>query len=291
MKPLAKKLILGTANFGMAYGLKNNFSQIQRSNVSELLETCVELGVYKLDTAIDYGKADKIIGSQKIQHFQITTKIQIKDLKVLPRSIKKIEKHFENLRVSKVKSILVHDADTASTEDLYRAFEILNYLRDQKYCDTFGISIYDPNVLETLHDDYKVDLIQCPFNVLDNRIGKYYYRNLNDMESTKIQVRSLFLQGLFFIPSNSLPNYFNKWKHIFEEIKRICEYNKISIYDFLLREAVHSDFIDEIVIGFDNKTQLQSLFMCNFDTKYSELIDLSDFKNNLNLCDPRLWER
>ena len=56
------KLILGTAQFGMDYGINNLRGKIPKSEVFEVLDYALDAGIDTLDTAYNYGQSERIIG-------------------------------------------------------------------------------------------------------------------------------------------------------------------------------------------------------------------------------------
>ena len=49
------KLILGTVQFGVNYGINNNAGQVTQTEVNRILEYAAENGIEKLDTSSAYG--------------------------------------------------------------------------------------------------------------------------------------------------------------------------------------------------------------------------------------------
>ena len=56
------KLCLGTAQFGIPYGITNTKGRVSEREVKEILNIAAENGIQYLDTAQAYGDAESIIG-------------------------------------------------------------------------------------------------------------------------------------------------------------------------------------------------------------------------------------
>ena len=56
------KLSLGTAQFGLKYGINNKFGQVQPADVFELLNIAKNNGIDFLDSAYAYGTSESVIG-------------------------------------------------------------------------------------------------------------------------------------------------------------------------------------------------------------------------------------
>ena len=57
------KLILGTVQFGLNYGINNTNGKISEDKVIELLEKAYDFGIKILDTAEAYGNARSLISN------------------------------------------------------------------------------------------------------------------------------------------------------------------------------------------------------------------------------------
>ena len=70
------KLALGTVQFGLNYGVSNLQGQVNKSQVQEILEQALSLGINTLDCAPVYGNSEQVIGqSIADSNFNIITKI------------------------------------------------------------------------------------------------------------------------------------------------------------------------------------------------------------------------
>ena len=82
------KIVLGTAQFGMRYGI-NSRRKISKNEIFKILDFSVENQINKLDTAPVYGNAEELIGEySKINdyNFKITSKIDTKNKSIREKS-------------------------------------------------------------------------------------------------------------------------------------------------------------------------------------------------------------
>ena len=61
---MTPQLCLGTAQFGLAYGITNTNGQVSETEVGELLIEANKAGIGWLDTAQAYGNAESVLGRQ-----------------------------------------------------------------------------------------------------------------------------------------------------------------------------------------------------------------------------------
>ena len=71
------KLALGTVQFGLAYGVANQYGQVSSKEVNQILKLANEMGVDTLDTAIGYGESEKVLGELGVDDFKLVTKLPI----------------------------------------------------------------------------------------------------------------------------------------------------------------------------------------------------------------------
>ena len=117
-----KKLVLGTTQFGLSYGINNKVGQVSNNEVVRILDYAYEKGLDVLDTAPVYGNSEKLIGDyfkkNQNKEFKIITKISSHGGSLTKQFLKSLK----NMRVDKVKSVLFHSIE------LYRYFKSeINY--------------------------------------------------------------------------------------------------------------------------------------------------------------------
>ena len=172
-----EKLALGSAQFGLAYGISNSHGKVSMNEVFRILTLAKSLGINTIDTASAYGNSEDVLGSilKNTDTFSILSK-----LRPIPTNIVDVEKwisaeinhSLQRLRRSRIEAILIHDPKQllgSIGAELYRA---LNVMRDKGLFQKIGVSVYRPSELELLLQKYAFDVVQLPFNVMDQRFLK-----------------------------------------------------------------------------------------------------------------------
>lgn len=243
------KISIGTVQFGLEYGINNTNGQTTRDEVSKILKRCKEVGIVHIDTAAAYGSAENVLGEVILSEglsnsFQITTKYKGDGINDLYHSTLESQR---KLRVEKLHCQMFHSyQDFKNSDDFIKPDSV----------DKIGVSVYTNEELLDTAKDPKIDVVQCPFNLLDNHSVRGESFEKAKERGVEIQVRSAFLQGLFFKDRNCLPLGLIDLKHPLEKLDRICLENEISMSELALGYCLSKDYIDKVVIGVDSLEQL-----------------------------------
>ena len=286
-----KEIILGTAQFGLRYGINNNSDPLSNTSINNLLDLAFAHGIITLDTAEAYGNSESIIGNyhnSSKSKFRINTKFrngQKGELKkTLTRSLNK-------LQVECVNTYYFH-----SYAEYIKGLELLDEIKSLKYDDhlieNIGVSVYTNDELADIIKNPIIDVIQFPFNLLDNYTKRGQLLRNAKANGKIIHIRSVFLQGLFFKNVSSLPSYLYPLKVHLEKLNRLCKESNISMESLCLKYCYSQKDIDAIIIGVDSDQQLMSNLL-SIDTTVSQqvykLIDSIDVKES-ELLYPFNWK-
>lgn len=249
------KIALGTARFGMDYGIGKDGKQVRQGEVFCILSKAAEAGVEVIDTAHGYGESEKIIGS-----YLRTNKNSFKVISKLPKCsrddvAKLFKESLRDLGVEAIYGYLVHSftsykADNGIWDELCR-------LKSEGKVKKIGFSLYYPSELEELlNKNLKFDIVQIPCSVLDQRF--FPYLKILTERGVEIHARSIFLQGLLLQAPAELNGRF---KEIFVKLTALREMSRSSGVPLellcLLFVALNGN-IDKAVIGMGSVRHLES---------------------------------
>ena len=69
------KLTIGTAQFGLDYGIANRSGQVNFEEIQKILDFAFDLGINTLDTAIAYGDSETRLGLAGVSNWNIVSKL------------------------------------------------------------------------------------------------------------------------------------------------------------------------------------------------------------------------
>ena len=190
------------------------------------------------------------------------------------------------LNVSKIEYFLFHNAKDILSDKNKKILKRLKILKKNKKIRYLGVSIYSNNdLLKILKKNIKIDIVQVPFSILDQRINQKKLLNFIKLKNIKIHVRSIFLQGIL-IDKKIIPKKFKEFKEL-SNWHNFLKKNKLNSLTEIINFLSNFKFINKIVIGVKNEHQLNQIL----NTKiYKNKKNFDKFKsNNLQLIDPRKW--
>lgn len=207
MSDLLSKLGLGTAQFGSGNGAPNPRGRPVEAEVRDILQIAARSGLGVLDTAVSFGQAEALVGAAlpRPNPFRIVIKTARCD-----RGPDFIEQEarasLKRLGVTQADAIMVQQAGDLFGPHGKGLWDRLLKLRDDGLFRRVGVSAYASDDPLGLADRFKPDIIQAPASLLDQRLlidGTL--ASLAD-RGIEVQLRSIFLHGLLFLPPDRMPN-------------------------------------------------------------------------------------
>ncbi len=288
------KLILGTVQFGKIYGINNESGKPSKNEIFSILKGAHNSGIDILDTAESYGDAHKIISefhSKSNLRFKIMTKYSPNNREYPSDLINRVNFHCLNFNINYLYCYMFHSfndfKDYASEKR-----NILQELKSSGKVKRIGVSIYENKELENLLDYDEVDLIQLPFNLLDNDYQRKEVISKARKRGIEIHTRSVFLQGLFFKDIVKISGNLLDLKYDLNILKNQVKKSSLSMTAFALNYPLTKAYIDKVIIGVDSLTQLKDNINClgkiDFRSAYKD-IDLIKV-NSVKLLNPSNWK-
>jgi len=250
------KIILGTAQLGMNYGI-NNYGRLSKDRVFEILNYAYDNDIKFLDTAEIYGNALQLIGSflkaNPQKRFQIISKLDPEKKIRKSQLINHIKKYLKILNIYSFHGYMFHNYEhLKKSPDIYMG---LQNLKNDGYIENIGISLYENSEIIDISENYNFDFIQVPFNLLDNENKRGEVLKKAKENCVKIHVRSIFLQGLFFKPYKEFDYKLKPLIKYLKKIKQISSKTDIDIDSLAIHYPLKKDYIDNVIFGVHNLNQ------------------------------------
>jgi aryl-alcohol dehydrogenase-like predicted oxidoreductase len=284
------RLALGTAQFGLPYGIANQAGQVSRKDVSSMLQLAASNGIDTLDTAIAYGESEAALGQAGTQGFNVVTKLPAMPddcLDVISWVMTLVDASFSRLGVSSVHGLLLHRPEQLLGPHGKELYEALCALKEYGKVQKIGVSIYNPLELDELTRLFHFDLVQAPFNIIDSRLHRTgWLQRLKDDE-VEIHTRSAFLQGLLLMTEENMPSKFTPWSNLFQRWYTWLAEHHVSAVQACLAFSLSFPEIDRVIVGADSLNQLDEIIKAARMTIPDNLPDL--YCEAENLINPARW--
>ncbi|ELS33348.1 MULTISPECIES: aldo/keto reductase [Pseudanabaena] len=256
------RLALGTAQFGMSYGIANKQGKINFISATEILAYAYAAGIDTLDTAIAYGDSEQCLGSIGVKSWKVISK-----LPKMPESTpdilnwvkQKVLGSLTRLQLPKLYGLLLHHPEQLLSIEGKNLYNALMLLKEEELVNKIGVSIYSVNEIELLLSQFELDLVQVPCNILDrNLVESGWLYHLKEL-GIEIHVRSVFLQGLLLMNTQNRPSKFNHWQALWYQWDEWLKSSNISAIDACLNYVLSFPEISKIVVGIDTLCQFKEI--------------------------------
>jgi len=243
------KLVLGTVQFGLDYGISNSRGKVPENEINVILQNAYTSGIRILDTASAYGNSEEVISKSQAtigKEFSIISKYPV-NADLPPYTW--IDTSLSKLNRTSLYGYMFHNFE------IYRKHpefvDDLVKIKESNKAEKIGYSLYLPQEAETiLKNNSPCDIIQIPYNIFDQRF-QYLLPDLKK-RNIEIHVRSIFLQGLFFMKIDSLSNFFDPVKEKLVKLHKYADEKKVRMQDLCLGFVNSNPCIDHIVFGVDS---------------------------------------
>lgn len=287
------KLAIGTANFGQKYGLTKK--KVAKKEIIKILNICKKHNIKLIDTAINYGEVETILGKFDLNFFKICTKLPkvpfFKKKDIEQWVISSIYRSLKNLNLKKIDYVLMHSTNQFNLERSRIAYKILLDLKKKGIINKIGYSIYSTKELNKFYKKYKPDVIQAPYNVLDRRIENTGWLKKLNKEKVEVFGRSIFLQGLLISNYQFQKENFPRSNKIWSKWNSINNNNKNSLR-LCLNYVMHKKNISKFIVGVNSAKELMQIIKLS-KIKIKEIekkkIDMIQVKSQ-KILEPFRWK-
>lgn len=288
------KLALGTVQFGIDYGVNSTEGKVEPKEVENILHYARSKGIDLLDTAPAYGNSEKILGQVGAKNIKVVTKTRhFNSLEINDSDVNLLNNDFyhslKHLKQDSVYGVLVHNADDLLKSGSEKLFKQLQELKQAEKIVKIGVSVYDHNQLQAILDNFDIDLVQLPFNILDRRLIDSGMLPMLKNKGIEVHARSIFLQGLLLMNNQDRPEKFNHWNALWKIWNEWLNDNQITALEATIRHAVSMPEISKVLVGVDNVGQLKEIVVASIGVLPKIPDEL--FTNDVNLLNPSNWSK
>jgi aryl-alcohol dehydrogenase-like predicted oxidoreductase len=221
----------------------------------------MDLGVGCLDTARLYGESEARIGAwlNRRQPDQPKPAI-ITKLAGIPDGVDAgafvrdgFAASLDALGVDRVAGYLLHRAGDMARPGVAEA---LAGLVANGQAGGFGVSVYHSEEIEAALAVPGLSLIQAPVNLFDRRLVQSGVLAECRRRNMAVHARSVFLQGLFTLPPESLPPFFAPARPALVKLRSLAAACGLRLETLALKAVAQTPGVTAVVVGADTAEQL-----------------------------------
>lgn len=277
------RMMLGTVQFGLEYGIANVAGKPSFERVCEILQAAYEGGVTALDTAAEYGTSEEVVGAA-IERLGLRDAITVVS-KVPPigdvtdaeaeRFIEQsVIQSLRRLRLEQLPVCLLH-----REEDL-RFMPALERMVDKGLINGAGVSLDSDRYLSQAAS---VRFIQLPYNVLDRRFDAFW--PVARQNKIHLFSRSVYLQGLLLMPEETIRPGLAEAIPVRRRLAAIAQESDSTMAELCMRYVLSNPAIASVLTGVDTVEQMRE------NLRLAALGPLpSDILERVRCCVPSLPE-
>lgn len=291
-------LALGTVALGTPYGFESQAGPRQPTADAAigLLRHAVSSGITLFDTAPTYGTAESLVGAALSGDDRaiIATKVTVPlsgDDAALRRSIREsIERSRSELGRDVLDIVQIHNATPATLAQAAVTGE-LREARERGIIRFLGASVYTPDEAIVAIATGWVDMLQVPFNLLDQRVAA---RVLDEAKNAGVGVltRSALLKGALSERATTMPAGLEGLRIGAERARVALKTTWRELPEAALRFCLSDERVSSVLIGASNVAELDQALAAAKAAPFTPEVRavagglaLSDER----LIDPRLW--
>ncbi len=291
----AGRLILGTVQFGMPYGVTNRHGQVSMQVVRNILSDARDAGISLVDTAAGYGTSESVLGEclPVFPEIGVVTKTAVIasptiDVEEIRKIREGVFRSLEALQRSQLDGLLVHNGRDLLKPGGEAIAEFLMSLKSSGSVGRIGVSVYEAKEIDRILEIFQPDIVQLPLNILDQRLIRSGHIRALQSAGVEVHARSVFLQGILLSSLTMLPSYFRKFDAVFEKYSEFLDHNKLSPLSACLGFMMQQSGVDRVVIGVTAKQELAEILAA---LRSGEALPPTDklASEAPELIDPRLW--
>lgn len=269
---LIRKLGLGTAQFGLAYGVTNARGQVPAAEVAAIVAAAVAAGIDLFDTAAAYGESESVLGQALASRGDLRIVSKLPALAAerigaaeIDQCRAAVQRSLALLQRPSLYGLLLHRPDDLRKPGAERLVALLEELKRAGTVTRIGVSAYDRAQIDLAADRLPLDAVQVPVNLLDQRLLQGGTLDRLKARNVEVHARSAFLQGALLAEPSSLPGHFAPHLERLRGVGVAAQRAGLSRLALCLRFVLVQPAIDRVIVGVTGMAELQQILAAAAD--------------------------
>jgi aryl-alcohol dehydrogenase-like predicted oxidoreductase len=258
---MTSRLALGTVQFGLDYGISNVTGITTPEECAKILFVANCAGVDTIDTAINYGSSEQVLGGLGMAGWRTISKLPSLPegcLDIYQWVQDQVNSSLNRLGLDRIYGFLLHNPSQVFDAFGPKILDALFLMQRDGIVEKIGVSIYSPEQLARIYSVFKPDIVQAPLNLVDRRLVDSGWLDRLASDGVEVHTRSAFLQGLLLMERPGA--YFEPWRYLWSVWQNwLGENPTISPVAVCLAYPLSFPSISRVVVGVNCVNQLNEL--------------------------------
>ncbi len=253
------RLGLAASQFGLDYGVSNPRGRSPEAEVTDILQIAARTGVSVLDTTVG-GRAERVMGEVMPRPCPFRVVVKTARCDRGPDYVEaEARASLRKLGIDHAHAILVEQAGDLFSPHGPAMWDRMKQMRDDGLFDRIGVSVYASDDPVGIARRFRPDVMQAPASLLDQRL--LLNGALAEMCEMGIEVhlRSIFLQGLLFLPPDRLPSQLQSASRGLSRVRRMIAEGRSDPLQAALGFALARPEASAVIVGVSTAAELQAV--------------------------------
>jgi aryl-alcohol dehydrogenase-like predicted oxidoreductase len=259
-KTAQEKLGLGATQFGLDQPSSTYRGRSPERETADILSIAARGGISVLDAQVSFGQAETTIGRIMPRPCPFRVLIKTGRFDRGPDSVEdEARAALKRLRLDKADAIVVQSAGDLFSPHGAAVWDRLRTLRDEGLFRAVGVSCFASDDPVGLVRRFKPDIVQAPVSLLDQRL--IVSGALAEIAGLGVEVhlRSIFLQGLLFLPPDRMPTALKGASGPLSRVRRLIAEGRSDPLQAALGFALSRPEASHVIVGVASASELQAV--------------------------------
>ena len=227
---------------------------------ADALQIAARAGLAVLDAQVQFGRAETLIGNlmPRPSPFRVILRAVRPDRG--PDYVEdELRQALRRLRLDKADAVMVQCAGDLFSPQGAAMWDRLKKLREEGLIERVGVSVFASDEPVGLTRRFKPDIIQAPVSLLDQRL--IVSGALAEIAGLGVEVhlRSIFLQGLLFLPPDRMPVALRGQAGPLSRVRRLIAEGRSDPLQAALWFALSRPEAHHVIVGVASAAELQAV--------------------------------
>jgi aryl-alcohol dehydrogenase-like predicted oxidoreductase len=254
------KLGLGASQLGLDQSPSAPRGRSPEREAADAMQIAARAGLTILDAQVSFGRAETVIGNLMPRPSPFRVMIKAGRADRGPDFVEdEARAALRRLRLDKADTIMVQSAGDLCCPQGAAVWDRLRQLKDEGLFAKIGVSVFASDEPVALTRRFKPDVVQAPASLLDQRlITSGALAEIAGL-GVEVHLRSIFLQGLLFLPPDRMPVALKGASGPLSRVRRMIAEGRSDPLQAALGFALSRPEARHVIVGVASAAELQAV--------------------------------